>query len=302
MHSVQPAISIRTGTSADAQQITDLMNIVLMADDTWFKEPAYVNRITVGETFKMMYQKGPTPGSATGATLGPTVRFLVAEEAPGAKAQSRPSSTLVGCVRMAMPTVVPPPSAADDAPLAPASSPNIAAAAQLGMLAVAPGGRGIGTLLINAAEKSLEEAAAEALEQIRSSSAVPRKQTLRIIVPVFSERRDLLAFYAECGYQPLLDMNGEPEKHPEFSKVATTILNEEWVDRVQLQMFYKDVEIGGTTGGKVLAQTSPIGVTRIRAALLAGVVAGSGVIFAVLRVSRRLASAGVAEPLLVAST
>jgi hypothetical protein len=222
----QPAITIRPAVSADAEQITNLMNIALMADDAFFTKPEDVNRVTVADTRAMMGEDGHS-----------AVRFLVAEEAPGSTLVASP--TLVGCVRVAMPTLV----SAGEASEAGTSTP--AFAAQLGMLAVPPGARGISTKLADAAEKLLKETAAETLEwaRRRTWSLAPGKHTLRITVPVFSERADLLAFYMSRGYQTLRNADGQPESHPEFSQLASLIVKEEMANKVQLQILSKDIEV-----------------------------------------------------------
>jgi hypothetical protein len=255
----EPAITIRPAVDTDAEQITSLMNIALMADAAPYRKPedvdrAMMGRITLAETQAMM--------AGTGSSSGGAVRFLVAEDDLSATA-----GLLVGCVRMAMPTMVAQaaPVAAvtytEDAAGVPVILPTLvpeavtsdhargtpALEAQLGPLAVPPGGTGVSNLLIDAAENMLEEAAAENLDWWfhRRTWLTPEQRTLRITVPVPSDRKDLLTFYADRGYQALYDQD-EPASHPEIQTPASLSVVEEWGAGVHI--LYKDVELKRATG------------------------------------------------------
>eukprot|EP00747_Dinoflagellata_sp_TGD_P068869 gnl/TRDRNA2_/TRDRNA2_155894_c0_seq2.p1 gnl/TRDRNA2_/TRDRNA2_155894_c0~~gnl/TRDRNA2_/TRDRNA2_155894_c0_seq2.p1 ORF type:complete len:399 (-),score=47.65 gnl/TRDRNA2_/TRDRNA2_155894_c0_seq2:116-1312(-) len=232
---VRPTIVIRSATSSDAQEVTDLVNSAFMAD-AWFKKPEYVERLTVDGT-RAMLEDGSLEGRA--------VAILVAEEQElGSRAgwpiKIKISSKLIGAVRLDMPVT----SAAR-------SVTNIAAAetqnaslvspafeAEFGMLSVPTefGGRGIGSRLVNAAEQFLYKSVKS---MMLNSDMTTSNRILRIILPVVNERKDLFDFYSKRGYQSMHNRDERPEDHPDFME----IINDEWRDRVRFQLFYKDLEV-----------------------------------------------------------
>eukprot|EP00747_Dinoflagellata_sp_TGD_P170419 gnl/TRDRNA2_/TRDRNA2_201922_c0_seq1.p1 gnl/TRDRNA2_/TRDRNA2_201922_c0~~gnl/TRDRNA2_/TRDRNA2_201922_c0_seq1.p1 ORF type:complete len:159 (-),score=21.76 gnl/TRDRNA2_/TRDRNA2_201922_c0_seq1:484-903(-) len=114
--------------------------------------------------------------------------------------------------------------------------------ATFGMLAVPPAfsGRGVGTLLIQAAENLLVAVATQTLGTMQNSPS----GTLRISIPVLSERKELFAFYLKRGYKSLRNRDDEPEDHPDFHRT----INDDWVDTLRLHTFYKDLELKPSSG------------------------------------------------------
>jgi hypothetical protein len=279
-----PTITIRPAMIRDVPQITDLVNIGLMADDAYFKSPILVNRLTFEMMWALMDQDtGPA---------GHEHRFLVAEEEEQDELELSPGPTLLGCVRVDMPTLVV--SAVGELAAAvskvrhPALDAKRASAAtppqfeaQLGMLAAPPGGRNIGMRLIKAAEAYLEESATTSLESwwLTHHSAshlgalATHKSKLRIIVPVISARTDLIELYLKCGYQRYFNFFSERPNFP-------TIPEEDLVDTVQLHVFFKDLEVGQPLWANSLAQRRSFPATSSTfSTALIGFLVGSGIIF-----------------------
>eukprot|EP00746_Dinoflagellata_sp_MGD_P060788 gnl/MRDRNA2_/MRDRNA2_257646_c0_seq1.p1 gnl/MRDRNA2_/MRDRNA2_257646_c0~~gnl/MRDRNA2_/MRDRNA2_257646_c0_seq1.p1 ORF type:complete len:365 (+),score=78.62 gnl/MRDRNA2_/MRDRNA2_257646_c0_seq1:141-1097(+) len=237
-NAVPPGITIRPALPADVQELTNLVNQAFLEEDS-LKKPEHAGRLKFEEIRAMIEEEEDGAHSA--------VQFLVAEEQGeerliSAVVGSGPTRRVVGCVLVYLPQDVLTREALESAQSAKPSVdvPNLMAA--LSMLAVLPEfrSRGIGSLLIKAADEFLAEEASCASEYLQPLTSVLHNQTMRIIVPVingapYSKR--LFAFYSRNGYQSLNKRNEEPEQHPDF----TSQLKDEWKDVIRLHMLFKDL-------------------------------------------------------------
>eukprot|EP00747_Dinoflagellata_sp_TGD_P040823 gnl/TRDRNA2_/TRDRNA2_141103_c2_seq1.p1 gnl/TRDRNA2_/TRDRNA2_141103_c2~~gnl/TRDRNA2_/TRDRNA2_141103_c2_seq1.p1 ORF type:complete len:197 (-),score=22.51 gnl/TRDRNA2_/TRDRNA2_141103_c2_seq1:137-667(-) len=119
----------------------------------------------------------------------------------------------------------------------------------------------VGALMVKKAETWFTDTAREISRRMRNTSLAAQKQTVRIVVPVISERRDLLDFYQQSGYSPLHNRREEPPEHPDFCR----IVNDKWASKVRLCILHKDIDVGKQLRSKLFDRRSPdvIGISSL---------------------------------------
>jgi hypothetical protein len=280
--------TVRPAVPADTPGIRDLVDASIMANKALSQMQEYSKNLGLVEAQAMT--------DAYGSRASSRARVLVAEEEEDSEDHSGkgPTTRLVGALRVVMPAMVA--AAVQDG----AQGDPPAFEARLGMLAVTPelGYKGVGPMLLKAAEKLLEDATIDILASTRTTLLEASKPTLRIIAPVISEVRDLPTL-SKCGYQPLPNGNGKQD----FSDTANVIMKNTAADTVRSALFYKDVEVRMPLEAKVFAQTSSgSGASSIPIVALAGLFAFIGTILVTLRNRHGARSAASAEPLLATYT
>eukprot|EP00746_Dinoflagellata_sp_MGD_P147541 gnl/MRDRNA2_/MRDRNA2_79880_c0_seq1.p1 gnl/MRDRNA2_/MRDRNA2_79880_c0~~gnl/MRDRNA2_/MRDRNA2_79880_c0_seq1.p1 ORF type:complete len:123 (+),score=15.93 gnl/MRDRNA2_/MRDRNA2_79880_c0_seq1:155-523(+) len=108
--------------------------------------------------------------------------------------------------------------------------------------------RGIGNLLVQAAENFLIKAAREASEAMQILPKSTSNLTLRITIPVMNYRnakkihpelKDLFRFYSKRGYTSLRNKDEDPQKYPGFARM----FRDEWAGKICFHFFFKDIAL-----------------------------------------------------------
>lgn len=263
--------TVRPAVPDDTEQIKRLVYANLMANNDLLND---------WETFaRLLTSEMPTAMDEDGSSDSKRVRYFVVEEVEDSDSRPgmSPSGTLVGSLRVEMPAADM--STTTDAfDSSAASRPGLEA--RMGMLAVTLelGYKGVGPMLVEAAEQHLVNAAKENVASVRNSWRAPHVPNLRIMVPALNIRRDLQTL-TDRGYNAL-----QGERAP--------------------TIFYKDVDVEvkrQLDAEEVLAQTTAgAGAMTICAAALAGLSMIIGSCVAVL--CFRSGGGAGAEPLLATHT